>query len=70
MDSTQTPTSSRSGPPEDAAPLRVPIAVAAERGVSWLNDLAHLVVFLASPLARHITGQVIDVDGGASRFAH
>ena len=34
------------------------------------EDLAHLVVFLASPLARHITGQVIDVDGGASRFAH
>lgn len=40
MDSPQTPTSSRSGSPEDAAPLRVPIAVAAERGVSWLNDLA------------------------------
>lgn len=34
------------------------------------EDVAHLVVFLASPLARHITGQVIDVDGGASRFAH
>lgn len=40
MDSPTTPTSSRSGSPEDAAPLRVPIAVAAERGVSWLNELA------------------------------
>ncbi|MEO6268942.1 MAG: SDR family oxidoreductase [Lautropia sp.] len=34
------------------------------------NDLAVLVAFLASPLARYINGQVIHVDGGARRFAH
>ncbi len=31
-------------------------------------DLAHLVVFLASPLARYITGTVIPVDGGMSHY--
>lgn len=31
-------------------------------------DLAHLVAFLASPLARYITGIVIPVDGGMSHF--
>lgn len=34
------------------------------------GDLAVLVTFLASPLARYITGQVIHVDGGARRFSH
>ena len=34
------------------------------------EDLASLVVFLASPRARYITGQVIYVDGGARRYAH
>ncbi|MCC7425638.1 MAG: SDR family oxidoreductase [Alphaproteobacteria bacterium] len=34
------------------------------------EDLAVLCVWLASPLARYITGQVIHVDGGARRFAH
>ncbi|WP_043340850.1 SDR family NAD(P)-dependent oxidoreductase [Belnapia moabensis] len=34
------------------------------------EDLAVLAVFLASPLARYITGQVIHVDGGTRRFSH
>jgi len=34
------------------------------------EDLAVLAVFLASPFARYITGQVIHVDGGTRRFSH
>ncbi|WP_424810831.1 SDR family NAD(P)-dependent oxidoreductase [Roseococcus sp. YIM B11640] len=34
------------------------------------RDLAVLATFLASPLARYITGQVIHVDGGTRRFSH
>ena len=33
------------------------------------EDVAGLVVFLASPLARYITGTVIPVDGGLRRYA-
>ncbi|HLS87636.1 MAG TPA: SDR family oxidoreductase, partial [Burkholderiales bacterium] len=32
------------------------------------GDIASLVCFLASPLARHITGAVIPVDGGLRRY--
>ncbi len=32
------------------------------------DDIAHLVCFLASPLARYITGTVIAVDGGLRRY--
>lgn len=32
------------------------------------EDIAHLVAFLASPLARYITGAVIPVDGGLRRY--
>ena len=32
------------------------------------EDIAHLVCFLASPLARYITGAVLPVDGGLRRY--
>jgi len=34
------------------------------------EDIAYLVAFLVSPLARYITGAVIPVDGGMHFFAH
>ena len=34
------------------------------------EDLGCLAVFLVSPLARYITGELIHVDGGMKRFAH
>ena len=34
------------------------------------EDIGYLVAFLASPLARYITGTVIYVDGGMHRFVH
>jgi 3-oxoacyl-[acyl-carrier protein] reductase len=33
------------------------------------EDMVYVVVFLASPLARHITGDVIHVGGGMHRLA-
>lgn len=35
-------------------------------GLAHVNDIAHLALFLASPRARWITGQVIASDGGQS----
>jgi 3-oxoacyl-[acyl-carrier protein] reductase len=34
------------------------------------EDLGVLVVFLCSPRARYVTGQVIHADGGTTRFSH
>ena len=34
------------------------------------EDVGHLMAFLASPLARLITGSVLYVDGGMKRFSH
>jgi 3-oxoacyl-[acyl-carrier protein] reductase len=47
--------------------------VAANVPVGYIGearDLAVLATFLASPVARYITGQVIHVDGGTRRFSH
>jgi len=33
------------------------------------EDVGYLIAFLASPLARYITGEIIHVDGGMHRFA-
>jgi 3-oxoacyl-[acyl-carrier protein] reductase len=33
------------------------------------EDMGNLITFLASPLARYITGEVIHVDGGMKKFA-
>ncbi len=38
----------------------------AHLGLTEPADLANLVMFLASPLSRLITGQVISVNGGIS----
>lgn len=33
------------------------------------EDMGYLITFLASPLARYITGEIIHVDGGMKKFA-
>jgi 3-oxoacyl-[acyl-carrier protein] reductase len=34
------------------------------------EDIACMIVFLCSPLAKYVTGTVIEVDGGMKRFSH
>jgi 3-oxoacyl-[acyl-carrier protein] reductase len=38
--------------------------------IGQAEDLAVMAVFLCSPRARYITGEVIYVDGGAKRYSH
>ena len=49
-----------------SAKLFAKAATLAHLGVAEPDDLAALIVFLASPQARRITGQVISVNGGIS----
>ncbi|MBT3766556.1 MAG: SDR family oxidoreductase [Rhodospirillaceae bacterium] len=50
---------------EEFAERNIPVGYFGEA-----EDLAVLAVFLASPLARYITGELFHVDGGMKRFAH
>ena len=49
---------------EEYCSRNIPVGYFGEPG-----DLAALVAFLASPIARYITGELIAVDGGSHRFA-
>jgi NAD(P)-dependent dehydrogenase (short-subunit alcohol dehydrogenase family) len=49
-----------------SAKLFAKAATLAHLGIAEPDDLAALIVFLASPQARRITGQVISVNGGIS----
>jgi NAD(P)-dependent dehydrogenase (short-subunit alcohol dehydrogenase family) len=42
------------------------IVAQAQLGLTEPEDLAHTILFLSSPLARRITGQVVSVNGGIS----
>ena len=62
--------------PLRADPAQLPARVPQEQGEHEIpvgeygkpEDIAALVCFLASPLARYITGAVIPVDGGLRRY--
>jgi enoyl-[acyl-carrier-protein] reductase (NADH) len=45
-------------------------AEAAIRRILEVDDVAHVLVFLSSPLAAAITGESIAVDGGLLRGVH
>ena len=49
-----------SGPGREAALAGIPL-----RRIATPDDIAGPVVFLASPLARHVTGEVLSVNGGS-----
>ena len=49
-----------SGPGRDEALAGIPL-----RRIATPEDIAGPVVFLASPLARHVTGEVLSVNGGS-----
>ena len=49
-----------SGPKRDEALACIPL-----RRIATPDDIAGPVVFLASPLARHITGEILNVNGGS-----
>ena len=44
-------------------------AVTPSGRVGYVDDIAHTTLFLASPQARHITGQAIIVDGGWTKLS-
>ena len=50
---------------EDYAGKEIPVGYVGEA-----EDVALMAVFLCSPRARYITGEVIYIDGGAKRYPH
>jgi glucose 1-dehydrogenase len=42
-------------------------AVTPDQRVGYVDDIANAALFLSSPLARHITGQALIIDGGWSK---
>jgi NAD(P)-dependent dehydrogenase (short-subunit alcohol dehydrogenase family) len=61
-----TPTAHRVQKEGFSAKLFAKAASLAQLGVAEPDDLAALIVFLASPQARRLTGQAISVNGGIS----
>jgi 3-oxoacyl-[acyl-carrier protein] reductase len=50
---------------QDWAQAAIPVGYIGEA-----EDVALMAVFLSSPRARYITGEVIYVDGGSKRYPH
>jgi len=55
-------------PTEDHAAARAPISRAADRPIPPSEEIAPLLVFLASDESRHVTGQIIAADDGLSAW--